>query len=333
MYFEGEIAALVTAVLWAASAMLFTVSGKRVGAQVVNVTRLAIAAVLIGVTHFFLFGSPYPIETELWRFGVLALSAVVGLVIGDGALFYAFVLIGPRLSMLIMSLVPVLSAGFAWICFGETIANLEYYGIFLAVASVAWVVTEEKGKNDAGNQDDKQPGPVFVSKDQPDAQERIESAGTPQGKFQLGLIMAFIGALGQTGNLIITKYALTDQYSTLSATEIRIVVSLSFLIAWAAFKRELLSTFRRLRDLIALSQITLGALFGPFLGIWFSYIAIEKGRIGIAATIISISPVLLIPLSAIFLKERISRQAIFGTLLALAGIAILCLAPVLGTSK
>ena len=312
MGFEGEHAALLTAILWAASALFFTLSGQRVGSGVVNVTRLAIGLILIAITHFFVFGTPYPFQTEWWRFGVLALSAIVGLVIGDGALFYAFVLIGPRLSMLVMSLVPVLSAIFAWICFGEQIAGIEHLAILLTVASVGWVVSEGK------SQVPPPPEPKDESRTGPDEKKKR------LGPFQLGLLMAFIGALGQTGNLVITKYALEDEFSTLSATEIRILVSLVFLVGWVCWRKECGMTFRKLRDdSTALVQISFGALFGPFLGIWFSYIAIEKGRIGIAATIISTAPVLLIPLSAIFLKEKISIQSVLGTVLAIVGVALL----------
>lgn len=310
MGYEGELAAGLTAVLWAVSALLFTLAGRQIGADVVNVTRLAIAMVLIAITHWFVFGSLFPWQTEPWRWSVLATSAVVGLVIGDGALFWAFVKIGPRLAMLIMSLVPVLTSLLAWICFGEIILPLEYLGIGITVAAVAWVVSEPKSRLERKQVKGELPPPSHA----PDSRE-----------FLTGVILALVGALGQTGNLIITKYALVDEYSELSATELRILVSLVFLLVWAAARGKLVSSFRKLQHRKAFWQTSLGALIGPFLGIWFSYIAIQHGRIGIAATIISLSPLLLIPLSAMVLHEKISRRATIGTLIAMAGVAVLCL--------
>jgi drug/metabolite transporter (DMT)-like permease len=246
---------------------------------------------------------------------VLALSAFVGLVIGDGALFYAFVKIGPRLAMLIMTLVPVMSAFFAWVCFDEIILPIEYLGIGITVCAIGWVVTERK-TNRKPEKDKFRPAKI-----DPTSRE-----------FIVGVTMAFVGALGQTGNLIITKYALVDDYSELSATELRIFVSLMFLVVWTVLSGRLGSTFRKLRNKKALTQTAVGALVGPFLGIWFSYIAIEYGRIGIASTIISTSPLLLIPLSAVFLHERSSFRSLIGTAVALSGVAILCFASSLGQS-
>ena len=303
MAYLGEIAATGTALLWACSALLFTLAGRRIGPGTVNISRLAIGLVLIALIHLVSQGTFFPLETEMWRWGILALSAFLGLVIGDGALFFAFVMIGPRLAMLIMTLVPVFSALFAWICFGETIALIELLGMVVTIGAIAWVVSEDRS------------GGSRASKD-----------SDPDRNFALGIVLTLVGVLGQTANLVVTKYALVDGYSELSATEIRIVVSLVILWLFVWMRGQLPAMLQKIRqDRVALFQTSVGALFGPVLGIWLSYVAIVYTRIGIAATIMALPPLLLIPLSARFLKDRVTRRSVLGTMIAIGGVGLIFL--------
>jgi drug/metabolite transporter (DMT)-like permease len=70
-----------------------------------------------------------------------------------------------------------------------------------------------------------------------------------------------------------------------------------------------------------------GAIAGPFLGVWLSLIAVQHAPIGVASTLMSLPPILLIPLAWLIFKERITQRAIVGTALALAGVAVLFLHP------
>ena len=136
-------------------------------------------------------------------------------------------------------------------------------------------------------------------------------------------MLALVGALGQTANLVVTKFALTDGYSALSATEVRILIALVMLCLLASFQGELGRSVRKLSNKRAFLFVTAGAIAGPFLGIWFSYIAIQHTRIGIASTIMATPPLILIPLSAIFLGEKTSLRGWVGTLVAFAGVGVL----------
>ena len=200
----GELAALATAVLWAITSLFFTIASRLIGAGSVNRLRLALAMVMIALFHWLVTGSLFPFATETWRWGILSISSVAGLVIGDGALFLAFVYIGPRLTLLVMTVVPMFSAVFSWFCFGETLGMLEQVGVLVTLVAIGWVVSEKRN-TDAATQ-------LY-----------------PPEKYTIGIVLALIGALGQTVNLVVTKYALVDGYSALSATEVRIFVALILL--------------------------------------------------------------------------------------------------------
>ena len=105
----GEVAALLTSLCWAVNTIQFTLAGQRVGSEVLNRTRLILAAFFLFVTHLLLYGRLWPGDASLSHLGWLGLSGVLGLVLADGSLFQAFLLVGPRLATVIQTLVPVFS--------------------------------------------------------------------------------------------------------------------------------------------------------------------------------------------------------------------------------
>jgi len=114
----GEIAALGTSVCWTFTSTFFTIAGRRVESVIVNRVRLGLAVVFLSLTHFLLQGQWFPPQAGLYRWFWLGLSGVIGLVLGDAFPFQAFVWIGPRRSVLLMSLVPIISTFIAWAFLG-----------------------------------------------------------------------------------------------------------------------------------------------------------------------------------------------------------------------
>lgn len=293
--FLGEIAALLTAVCWSFAAIFFSSSGRRIGSDVVNRSRLLFALLFLTITHYFVQGSLFPQEVEGFRWGWLALSAVLGLVLGDAFLFQAFVLIGPRLGMLLMATAPIYSTLIGWFLFNEAITGVELVGIILAVIGVAWVVTE------------RQP----------------EQTTALTADYRRGILFGLAAALGQVANLVTARYGLVGDFPTLSATLIRILVALIVLWGLAAVRGKVRDTFYRLRDRRALVMLIGASIAGPFLGIWLSLIAIQNAPLGIASTLMALPPVLLIPLEYLLYRKRVSNRGIAGTLIAITGVALI----------
>lgn len=291
----GEAAALATAVCWSFTAILMSYSGRRVGADVVNRSRLLFAFGLLAVAHWALEGSLFPTGVEPFRWGWLGLSSLLGLVLGDAFLFRAYVLIGPRLAMLLMAMVPIFGAVFGWWLFGEAVTRLELTGIVLAVAGVGWVVTE--GQSDPRLAD-----------------RRV---------YRRGLLFGLLGALGQVANLVTARYALVDDFPAISATLIRIAIGAVIVWALAALHGQAGETIRQWRDRQALRAMVAASFAGPFLGIWLSLIAVQNARLGIASTLMALPPILLIPLEYALFRQRVSPRGLVGTMVALGGVALL----------
>ena len=291
----GELAALGTAVCWSLTAIFFSYSGRLIGSDVVNRSRLIFAFLFLSITHLIVEGTFFPRDAEPYRWFWFTVSAILGLVLGDTFLFKAYVMIGPRLAMLLMSTVPIYSTIFGWLLFGELVTPVEMAGILLAVGGIGWVVTEKRtGKSVVENK-----------------------------QFRKGILFGLAGALGQVTNLVTARYGLVGGYSAISAAIIRILIGLIILWAVAALRHQIRHTFRMWRNRKAFRAMLAGSFSGPFLGIWLSMIAIQYARLGIAATLMALPPILLIPIETIIYKRKISSRSIVGTVVAITGVALI----------
>jgi drug/metabolite transporter (DMT)-like permease len=296
--FYGEMAALVTAVCWAFGSTLFTVGGSRIGSANVNRGRLIVAAVFLSLAHFVMMGHFLPVGAPPVRWFWLGLSGIVGFIIGDGMLFEAFVIVGPRVSMLLMSLVPIMSAFLAWVFLHESLNVIEISAVVITVCGILWVV----------------------------ADKQKQSATVKGKKLALGIALGIGGALGQTFGLVLSKKGLEGGFPALTGNLIRVLcaVLILWLITTLSGKfRGAVNSFKDGKAVLALSG---GSFFGPFVGVWFSLISIKYARLGIATTIMSLTPIFLIPISRIVFREKVTLGAVLGTVIAIAGVAVLLLA-------
>jgi drug/metabolite transporter (DMT)-like permease len=143
----GELAALATSVLWSTSSTLFTLGSRRQTPQIVNRVRLVGAVILLGLSHLIFLGYLIPRETTfIWL--LLGLSGIIGLALGDAFLFWSYIKMGPRVSMLLMSLAPIVTTSAAWVLFDERLSFLKVAAIIVTLSGVAWVVLD-KGQNHA----------------------------------------------------------------------------------------------------------------------------------------------------------------------------------------
>jgi drug/metabolite transporter (DMT)-like permease len=296
----GEIAALLTAVCWSFNSVVFTQAGKRVGSVTVNSVRLWTAFPALLLLHGLLYGTPVPFDIEPGRFFYLGISGLIGFVIGDSMLFESFLLIGPRLAMLLALLVPVSSTLLAWAWLGETLRVPEIISILVTIGGIAWVVAEKTAPVDA-------------------------SASVQPRKYRLGILLAMGGAAGQALGLLFSKLGLAGGYSAISATLVRVGAAGLILVVVSLFQGKLHVHLARMKDKKALLEITAGSLTGPVLGVVLSLVAIAHTHIGVASTLMSLTPVLLLPVSYFVFKEKITSRAIIGTMIALLGVVLLFL--------
>ncbi|WP_243302672.1 DMT family transporter [Geothrix oryzisoli] len=292
MLYLGESAALLTSLCWSLNSICFTVAGRRVGSASVNLARLLMAWGLLALLHLGLYGSPFPLGAGAARLGWLGASGLIGFALGDAVLFESFLLIGPRLAMLLMTLSPVFSALLAWLFLGQSLSLAKTLAMAVTLGGIAWVVW------DGG---DHQAHPHLWR----------------------GVLLGVGGALGQAVGLVFSMKGLAGGFPPISANLIRVTAGLGALLVYFGAAGRLPGLLGGLRDGRAAAFIGLGAATGPVLGVVLSLVAIARAPMGVAATLMSLSPVILLPVSHLIFKEKVGGHAILGTLLALAGAAAL----------
>jgi len=297
--FLGEIAALATSLFFSIGPTFFTLAGRLVGSAIVNRSRLLVATLILIVIHAIFFGELLPLSADPERWWWLGLSGVIGLTLGDAALFQAFVQLGARLTMLVFSLSPVLSAVMAWLFLSETLAGFEILGIAVTIAGVLWVVSE----NQNGSEDKADRNLYFK-----------------------GLFFAFLGAIGQASGLITAKLGLYGDFSALSGQVMRMLAATVAIWLFTIMSGKARETIDHIRSKpLSARYIILGAIFGPVIGVYLSLVAVQFAPVGIASTLMALPPIFLIPIDYFVFKEKVSTRAIVGTVIALAGVAILFL--------
>jgi drug/metabolite transporter (DMT)-like permease len=291
--YYGELAALATAVFWSVTALSFEVASRRVGSLAVNMIRLVFAFVFLGVFSFFHRGMILPLDATVHAYVWLSISGLIGFVFGDYFLFRAFAMISSRIAMLIMTLVPPITALIGWLMLDEVLNLLEVTGMFLTIGGISLAIISRK------------------------------NAG---GKLKLsyplkGILFALAGTVGQAVGLVLSKYGMQD-YDAFAATHIRIfagMLGFAVIVVSLGKTKYIRRAFKDRKGMLGISS---GSFFGPFLGVSFSLLAIQYTATGIASTIMSIVPILLIPPSILLFKQKVSSAQIVGAFVSVFGVML-----------
>jgi drug/metabolite transporter (DMT)-like permease len=296
----GETAAVSTSCLWTISSVIFTSAGRKIGPLSLNAYRTLVAVGFLVVAHAILFRAILPMASSAQWFWMGA-SGVVGLGIGDSALFAAYVTIGPRRSLLVFASAPIFASIGAYLMLGEIIPTLAIVGIALTLVGIIIVLLEREQHS----------GEIRLSK-------KLES---------YGVFFALIGAVGQGVGLVLAKKGI-DLYpemslDPLSATLMRMILGAISLWAVLLAVGRLPELRRAFYDSKGMTETVAAAFLGPFLGVTLSMVAVTYAEAGIAQTLMSLMPVLIIPVVWVLYKQKTSRRGVLGAVIAIIGVSIL----------
>jgi len=295
----GEFAALLTTLFWTITALAFETASKRIGSLHVNLLRLGLATIFLSVFSYFYRGLFLPLDAGIHTWIWLAVSGIVGFIIGDYCLFRAYVITGARVAMLMMTLAPVFAALAAWIILGEVMNPQNLLAMVITLGGIALV--------------------IFT---------RTEAASVKKSKYKYsmsyplkGIILGIIAAAGQGVGIVLSKYGMRN-YDPFAASHIRVITGfIGFAILFFVLGKwkELPTSFR---DKKSMKWLVVGSIFGPFLGVSFSLMAVQHTDAGIAQTIMSLTPVLIIPPAVFINKERVTGREILGAIIAVCGVVM-----------
>jgi drug/metabolite transporter (DMT)-like permease len=289
----GEFAALLTAFFWTVTSLSFESASHKIGSVAVNILRLLIGFVFLSIFNLIRRGMILPMDASYDNWLWLSLSGLVGFVFGDLFLFKSYTIIGSRFSMLIMTLVPPITAFFSFIILGERLTLYHYLGMTLTFSGIAMAIFSRNGKG-----------------------EKISLKLAPRG-----IIYALGGAVGQALGLVLSKFGLKD-YDPFAATQIRVMAGIfgytllvTVLVRWG-------NVINATSNKSGMLLTSLGAFFGPFLGVSFSLVAVKYTEAGIASTIMALVPVFIILPAVVLYKEKVTLPELLGAIVSVAGVAM-----------
>lgn len=291
----GELSALLTACLWTGSSLAFASATVRAGSVTVNVTRMVAATILLTVT-VLLF--EFPVDLTLGQIIFLGLSGMVGFAFGDTFLFKSYEHNSARISSLMMSTAPAISAVLGYFLLDERLSWSGWLGMAVTLGGIVLVLQEGQQR--------------------PHHERQFTRAG---------IMYAFLAATGQAGGLVLAKQAfMIGPVHGVVATLVRITAAVTLIVPLNALTGRLRGVIRTFaEDRHALGLTLLGALLGPCIGVTFSLIAVANTSVAIAATIMATVPVLMLPTVHVIHKESLSWRSIVGACVSVAGVAVLFL--------
>jgi len=292
----GELAALGTALCWAFTSLWFAAAGRRIGSLPVNLLRMPVALACLVAYGAIVRGHALPLDADAHTWTWLTISGLLGFAFGDLCLFRALVLIGPRLGSLVMASAPIFTALFGYVLLDERLATADLAGMVLVTAGIAWAVT---ARAPAGSLTIVE-GPVLAR----------------------GVGLAVLGAIGQAAGLVTAKYGM-GEYDAFAATQVRVIVGVLAFILAVSVRRQWGAVLRGLADRRAMTMVAAGGVLGPFLGVGLSLTAAQLTNAGVAASLMAMQPILVIPLAVAFAHEKVGLAALGGAAIAVAGVVML----------
>jgi len=277
--------------MWTINSVIMQRRGVGLSSQGLNAGRIFLGLVLITAVHILLHGSLYPTAADPSAWLWLLLSGVVGFSLGDSLLVSGFLSIGARLTLLVFSFSPVLTAVLSYLLFGETLSLYKVVGMLLVIGGIMLVIGG-KGEGKA-----------------PPALGR-------------GLLFAFLAALAQALSNVTSKMGL-GQVDPLGATQIRLIGGVVGIIAVLAIGRRWQDLGAVFRSPNGRLTILSGAVIGTLLGVVLSMAALQMTKAAVASTLMSTMPVLILPISRFVLKEQLHARDIAGAVICVLGSAIL----------
>lgn len=292
----GEIISFGTALCWTFTVIGFESAGRRVGSIPVNIIRLFFAFFFLSVTTYVISGHFLPHDLSSYSWNMLLISGMIGFVIGDLFLFQAFIDIGGRISLLIYSSVPIMSSILGYFIFDEVLDYMTMIGIVITLSAISVVILSKR-----------------------DGEETL------QKKVKRGILFSIIGAVAQALGLVFSKLGMGETVGAFEATQVRMIAAIIGFVLFITFRKEWKNVFLAFKDKVAMGYIFFGSIFGPFLGVTSSLLAMRYTSIGVSTTIAQLNVILIIPFSIFLFKEKVRFIEMIASIIAFIGVALLFL--------
>ena len=302
MTYIGELISIGVAISWTATALLSEFGSKRLGNLTLNVLRMVLTLSFTLALFLTAGDGSWLMDVPTKAMGWMLLSGVVGYVIGDFCLFQCYIIIGSRFGQLFMTLAPLSAALMAWVTLGQQMTMMSIVAMLVTLSGISMSVL---GRGEHHKLSLKLPinGVLFAI-----------GAAVCQG---VGLVLSKIGM-----DYYEPVVGMPDWLVPFSANFYRClagIIGFTLLL----YTREGMSPLREaMHDKKGLTVATATTIFGPFVGVGFSLMAVQYTGAGIASTLMATTPIMIILPSYWIFHEKITWRAVIGAFISVIGISL-----------
>ena len=302
MTYIGELISIGVAFSWTATALLSEFGSKRLGNLTLNVLRMVLTLLFSGILFLLATGNPLPAGASAEAAGWMLLSGLVGYVIGDFCLFQCYIIIGSRYGQLFMTMAPLSAAFMAWIMLGQQMTIMSIVAMLVTLFGISISVLGR-------------------------GEHHKVSLKLPLN----GVLFAVGAAVCQGVGLVLSKIGM-DHYETVadmpswlipfSANFYRCIAGIIGFSLLMYVRQGMAPLREALHDRKGLTVATATTIFGPFVGVGFSLMAVQYTGAGIASTLMATTPIIIILPSHWLFKEQITWRAVVGAVVSVVGVSL-----------
>lgn len=289
----GEFFSLACALVWAVAVILFKKSGESLAPFALSLFKNLLVLPLFAVTILALTGVALP-DIPAAHLGLILLSGVLGIAIGDTVYFHALNSIGASriaaAQTLYSPFVILLSIAFL----GERLNLWQFLGVafvLMGIFLVTWVRGAEA------------------------ADARLIRRGVAYAAFSVFLMAA---------GVVIAKPML-EQHNFVWVVTLRIVGGVAGMLAVVAWRRNAAELWAEYRAVRHWPQVIIGGLLGTYVSMLLWLAGYKYTTASIAAVLNEFAAVFILLLAVIFLREKVNLRQTTGVVLAVVGVVLVVL--------
>jgi drug/metabolite transporter (DMT)-like permease len=289
--------ALGAAACWALGGVTSVAPSRHLGAFGFTRWRMFLVALMLWLTLAVTGGWRSLDSSVSWP---LVLSGLIGIFIGDTALFAAMNRLGPRRCGVLYATHAVFSAVLGMLWLGERMGLQAIVGAALTLGGVMTAIL------------------LGQHKDEDHAWERSH------GHVGVGVALALLAALCQSLGSLIAKPVMASGMDPIAASALRVTVACSAHVVLLALGVKAARSHHR-PSATVLAQTALNGFIAMGLGMTLVLLALKTGDAGMVGILSSVSPVLLLPLLWIWMGRAPAPGAWLGAVLTVVGTATILL--------
>ena len=292
----GELSAALSALLWGSSGVVIALIKPPLSAAAINLGKNVFATVCFVIALWCWTGTPIPQGLTTKAFWIFCGSGFLGLAVCDTFLMRSLLDIGPQRMTLVFLVVPVLTGLAAMLPpFSETPPLLAWLGMGVCLFGITVAVLRH-------------------------ADKAVDPA-----RFRRGVRNAALAAVFQAAAILLARYGLAvDESPVLDSAVVRMAAGTVGLALIGLLIGRLGSWTGELKRKKAALMLFSASFFGTFIGILTNQFGVAwSTHTGVAATLNSLMPIYLMPLSVLFLQEKFGKHEVLATVIAVAGVALM----------